>query len=113
MTRRLCRALRSALLSPLTSAQDLISPPPLHPLPPAPDVRMMRFVMLALIVLACPVAGWTGEAGQVRSGAEPAIVSRSYETKGWLVQETASFRVFCRADFTGPRRLASACEALR
>jgi hypothetical protein len=40
-------------------------------------------------------------------------VTRTYVSQGWLVQESASFRVFCRADYVDARRLPSACEALR
>ncbi len=39
--------------------------------------------------------------------------TKTYESQGWLVQESASFRVFCRRDFAEARRLPEACEALR
>lgn len=34
-------------------------------------------------------------------------------SQGWLVQETPSFRVFCRADFKDSKRLPAAYEAVR
>jgi hypothetical protein len=40
-------------------------------------------------------------------------VLRSYETQGWLIQETTSFRVVCRPDAADAARLPLACEALR
>ena len=55
--------------------------------------------------------------GQAHAGEPPRKVvaaSRApYVSQGWLVQESASFRVVCRADLPDARRLPEACEALR
>lgn len=40
-------------------------------------------------------------------------VLKSYETQGWLVQESATFRVFCRPSLGVAKRFPAACEALR
>ncbi len=68
------------------------------------------FVSIAIVGLPCFQAA---NAAEQPANAAASEVTRSYETQGWLVQETASFRVFCRKDSPEARRLPAACEALR
>jgi hypothetical protein len=71
------------------------------------------FVSIAIVGPCCVAAAKAAE--QPASSAAPASseVVRVFETQGWLVQESASFRVICRKDFADARRLPEACEALR
>jgi hypothetical protein len=64
----------------------------------------------AAVVLVLPLVAQGAEQTD-QSG--KACVTRTYETKGWFVQETASFRVICRTNAADAGRLPQACEALR
>lgn len=71
----------------------------------------MRFLILL-------VAGGSVFLAEARAGEEPAkksptLITTSYVSQGWLVQETDSFRVVCRSNLPEARRLPEACEALR
>jgi hypothetical protein len=74
----------------------------------------MRLIasLAALIVLGAGVAH-AGENRARQHAASENVVARSYESQGWLIQETDSFRVFCRAVSPVAKRLPEACEALR
>jgi hypothetical protein len=78
------------------------------------DASLMRFItsVAALTVLA---SGFTHAADRTAKS-DPAAknsVLKSSESQGWLIQETASFRIFSRANSADSRRLPEACEALR
>src|SRR5262245_27059063 len=77
------------------------------------DSCMLRSPFLIPLLIAFPIVGRAADEGQFRTVDDGDVVTRAYESTGWLIQETASFRVFCRSDFAGARGLASACEALR
>ncbi len=52
--------------------------------------------------------------GYASSGSRsPAPQTRVYQSQGWLVQETSTFRVYCLPNLAEARRLPEACEALR
>src|SRR5690348_1636058 len=51
------------------------------------------------------------ENGKGATPASPAAMAQI--TQGWLIQESASFRIVCRADLPDAKRLPEACEALR
>jgi len=53
------------------------------------------------------------ERGNPSDSASNGGALKTYESQGWLVQESPAFRVFCRKDFAEGRRLAEACESLR
>lgn len=74
---------------------------------------MMRYLSL--------LAGYVAFAGLVY-GDEPTDATKthsinrttkSYESKGWLIQESQTFRVCCGTSLAASRRLPEACEALR
>jgi Peptidase MA superfamily len=74
-----------------------------------------------LRILVCCLTCFVTLQGIARSSektaGEPTITSqpalRTYETQGWLVQESATFRVYCRPGLAAAKRLPAACEALR
>lgn len=68
---------------------------------------------LVPVLLCCVATAKAAERAAPTSRAAAGEVTRTYETQGWLVQESASFRVFCRTDFRDAKRLPAACEALR
>lgn len=67
---------------------------------------LLRFV--SLLVLIGPVCAQEAPARPAKSG-----IMKVYQSQGWLVQETPSFRVFCSPRLTEAPRLPEACEALR
>jgi hypothetical protein len=69
--------------------------------------------VLASTLLVFPLVCRASNEAELKTAEPRGDVAKAYESQGWLVQETASFRVFCRADFAGGQRLPSACEALR
>jgi hypothetical protein len=74
----------------------------------------MRLTSILVFVVTLIPAG--ARAANELSAAKPARtddIRTSYETQGWLVQETASFRVVCRRNAADAARLPRACEALR
>jgi hypothetical protein len=75
----------------------------------------MRQLLSFSLILIVTGSGFVRADGppSLPSNVSSRVVLKSYETKGWLVQETASFRVFCRHNFADKRRLPEACEALR
>jgi hypothetical protein len=72
-----------------------------------------RIVTIATVIIIAGDFVLGGEARPAATRPASTIVAKTYESKGWLIQETGSFRVICRRDFTGALRLAEACEALR
>src|SRR5258708_13195533 len=66
--------------------------------------------ILPLVTVFLAVTG-TARAGEglvsPKSG-----VTKTYESQGWLVFESPSFRVFCRANLADAGRLPESCEAL-
>ncbi len=74
-------------------------------------MRPVLFYATALLVF--PVVVRAGDEPRLAKPAQKGNPARTYETRGWLVQEAESFRVVCRADFADARRLPAACEALR
>ena len=75
--------------------------------------RMIRSSILLAAALFIATAARASEPPAPTNSAPAGEVSRTYESQGWLVQESASFRVFCRADYRDAKRLPAACEALR
>lgn len=75
---------------------------------------MLRNLLLAsasILLLIAP-AYCAEEPGSAR--AEPSgIVTKEYQSNGWLVQESDTFRVFCLPKLAEAKRLPEACEALR
>lgn len=74
----------------------------------------MRFITFSTALIVLVAGGARAGEDPVRSAtASDNVVARSYESQGWLIQETAAFRVFCRANCADVKRLPEACEALR
>ncbi|MGE5194089.1 MAG: peptidase MA family metallohydrolase [Deltaproteobacteria bacterium] len=71
------------------------------------------FLSIATVTLCCGTTARAAEKPAAASRPVAGEISRTYTTQGWLVQESASFRVFCRTDCTDAKRLPAACEALR
>ncbi|HLJ10170.1 MAG TPA: hypothetical protein VKU82_03220 [Planctomycetaceae bacterium] len=56
----------------------------------------------------------SAHAADERVSQQPAAPStKSHISQGWLIQETSTFRIFCRANLAEAGRLPQACEALR
>jgi hypothetical protein len=72
--------------------------------------------LTSILVFAATLVPAGARAADELSAAKPArtdAIGKSYETQGWLVEETASFRVVCRSKAAEAARLPRACEALR
>ncbi len=70
-------------------------------------------ISIAIVAPCCLAIAQAADRPATTNTAASGEVTRAYETQGWLVQESASFRIFCRANFADARRLPAACEALR
>jgi hypothetical protein len=73
-------------------------------------MRLSAIVIFAAVIV--PVGTQAADESAAKSAWKDEVL-RSYETQGWLIQETGSFRVVCRRDSTDAARLPLACEALR
>lgn len=73
---------------------------------------MRQFILqiACLLVVTSPVYAEGPSLPPAILGA-PAL--KVYQSRGWLVQETPSFRVFCLPKLAEAKRLPEACEALR
>jgi hypothetical protein len=67
--------------------------------------------ILPLVTVFLAVIG-TARAGEGLASPKPGV-TRTYESQGWRVLESPSFRVFCRTNLAEAGRLSEACEALR
>ncbi len=74
---------------------------------------MRLFTSLATVLVLVAGVARAGESPVKRQSPSENVVAKSYESQGWLVQETVSFRVFCRTGNPDAARLPEACEALR
>src|SRR5438128_1062033 len=73
----------------------------------------MRY--LSFLAGCIAFAGFAHGDGAVDSTIGPSIdgSTRTFQPRGWLIQETARFRISCRASLAVSKRLPEACEALR
>ena len=74
----------------------------------------MRFLvcfLTCLVALEGSARSADKSAGEPTRASQPAL--KTYETQGWLVQESETFRVYCRPGLAVAKRLPAACEALR
>lgn len=74
---------------------------------------MRLFPTIAFIALFAVGLTEAAEPPGSRKPAPRSEVTRTYASQSWLVQESATFRVFCPTDLADARRLPEACEALR
>jgi hypothetical protein len=74
---------------------------------------MRHFSILIFAAALIPAGARAADESASQSPARTDEVRKSYETNGWLIQETASFRVVCRRTAADAARLPQACEALR
>jgi hypothetical protein len=75
---------------------------------------MLRNLILAstcFVVLIAPVFG--EEKSSSAKVETSGIVTETYQSQDWLVQESSTFRVCCRPNLAEAKRLPEACEALR
>jgi len=63
-----------------------------------------------LLLIAPAYAGETATSAKAKPFGMP---TKTYQSQGWLVQESNTFRVFCMPDLPEAKRLPEACETLR
>jgi len=74
---------------------------------------MRVFSILVFAAALIPVGARAADELAARTSTRTDEVRKSSETNGWLIQETASFRVVCRRTAADAARLPQACEAFR
>lgn len=77
---------------------------------------MRQFILqfISLLVLTRPVyAEDLSPSPATKPLTAKPSTAKTYQSSGWLVQETPSFRVFCSPNLPEAKRLPEACEALR
>ena len=75
---------------------------------------MLRNFLLASACIWVPIASIHGEEKPSSARAESfGTATKAYQSQGWLVQESDTFRVFCLPNLAEAQRLPEACEALR
>lgn len=75
---------------------------------------MLRKSLLACTCTLILVAPVFGDEKPTSAGVDSAgRVTKAYQSQGWLVQESDTFRVYCLPNLAEAKRLPEACEALR
>jgi|SRR5579863_9414 len=80
---------------------------------PADQDMLKTFLLSSAYTLLLIAPAFSDETAHSERAASFGIVTKEYQSQGWLVQETNTFRVVCLPNLVEARRLPEACEALR